>query len=169
MEASVTGNKRARVTRFLRAALTHILIDLFLAELLIAVFLVTQLPIPVRLDAADFSTLTIRESSGLASVQALKLSEPKEIAEYCELFDGLRAPKERHPNRYRTLGGVSFEFVFMRENGEVVTVGVTSGTPLLSVRKTSDAEPQYYHVGEDVTAHIYEDMQARFDSALRIG
>ena len=118
MEASAAVNKRARVTRFLRGAWRHALIDLFLVEIVVAVFFVTRLAVPVRpvrLDAADFPALTIHASSGSWPSQGLTLDTQEEITEYCELFNGLRAPKERHPDRYRIMGGATCSFVFKRE------------------------------------------------------
>ena len=56
MEARAITGKRARAVRFLRAAARHVLIDLFLAELVVAGFLIGRLPVPVRpvrLDATD--------------------------------------------------------------------------------------------------------------------
>lgn len=157
MDASVTASKPAPVRRFLCAVWRHALIDLFLVEILAAVFLVTRLPVPVRpvrLDAADFSTLVIRETAGTWPAQSLTLYEQEEIAEYCELFNGLRAPRERHPARYQTLGGSSYEFAFTREDGEAFTVGVTSGTPLFFVKETPESAPQYYHVGGDAAESL---------------
>ena len=162
MEASATVNKRARVTRFLRGVWRHALIGLFLVELLVAVFLVTHLAVPVRpvrLDAADFSALTVRVSAGTWPSQGLTLDTQEEITEYCEAFNALRAPKERHPDRYRIMGGATCSFAFTRENGETFTISVTSGTPMLSVLETPDAAPQHYHVDEDVTARICADTE----------
>ena len=48
MEARAITGKRARAIRFLRAAARHVLIDLFLAELVVAGFLIGRLPVPVR-------------------------------------------------------------------------------------------------------------------------
>ena len=162
MEASAAVNKRARVTRFLRGAWRHALIDLFLVEIVVAVFFVTRLAVPVRpvrLDAADFPALTIHASSGSWPSQGLTLDTQEDITEYCELFNGLRAPKERHPDRYRIMGGATCSFVFKRKDGAALTISVTSGTPLFSVKETPYAAPQHYHVGEDVTARICADTE----------
>lgn len=78
----------------------------------------------------------------------------------CRPFNALRAPKERHPQRYSTLGGATCEFTFTREAGEPFTVGVSDGTPLLFVRETPDAELQFYHVGEDVTRKFCSEVEA---------
>lgn len=163
MEARAITGKCARAVRFLRAAALHVLIDLFLLELIAAALLIARLPIPVhpvRLDAAEFSTLTITQTTGAWPSQGLTLDEQEEIAAYCEQLNALRAPRERHPMRYRTLGGSTYEFVFACQDGSTVTAGITSGTPLLYVTASSDAETRSYHVGEDVVNALCEDVEA---------
>ena len=169
MEARATTGKRARVLRFLRAAARHVLIDLLLLELVAAALLIARLPLPVRpvrLDAADFATLTITQTAGAWPSQSLTLDGQEEIAAYCEQLNALRAPRERHPMRYRTLGGLIYEFVFAREDGSTVTAGITSGTPLFYVTASPDVETQAYHVGEDVVNALCADVEALLHPGL---
>lgn len=172
MEARAITGKRARALRFLCAAARHVLIDLFLVELVAAAFLISRLPIPVRpvrLDAAEFSTLTITETAGTWPAQSLTLFGQEDIAAYCERFNALCAPRERHPMRYRVLGGASYECVFVREDGSTVTVGVSSGSPLLFVTAPPDTEEQVYHVGEDVAESLCADMEELLHPDLGLG
>ena len=76
-EVSAGGSKPAAAKHVLHGVWRHVLIDLFLAEFLLAVFFVARLPIPVRpvrLDAADFTSLTVRESTGTWPAQSLTLT-----------------------------------------------------------------------------------------------
>ena len=109
MEARAITGKRARVLRFLRAAARHVLIDLFLAELVVAGFLIGRLPVPVRpvrLDATDFATLTITETAGAWPSQSLTLDGQEKISAYCEQLNALRAPRDRRvgPRQLRCAG-----------------------------------------------------------------
>ena len=100
-EVSAGGSKPAAAKHVLHGVWRHVLIDLFLAEILLAVFFVVRLPIPVRpvrLDAADLTSLTVRESTGTWPAQSLTLTEREEIAAHCAAFRALRAPRERHPS-----------------------------------------------------------------------
>ena len=152
MEASAGGSKPAAAKHVLHGVWRHVLIDLFLAEILLAVFFVVRLPIPVRpvrLDAADLTSLTVRESTGTWPAQSLTLTEREEIAAHCAAFRALRAPRERHPARYRVLGGATYEFLFTRADGGTFAVRLTGGTPLLCVQRASTASPRDYRLGEE--------------------
>lgn len=166
MEASAGGSKPAAAKHVLHGVWRHVLIDLFLAEFLLAVFFVARLPIPVRpvrLDAADFTSLTVRESTGTWPAQSLTLTEREEIAAHCAAFHALCAPRERHPARYRVLGGTTYEFLFTRADGGTFAVRLTGGTPLLCVQRVSTAAPRYYHVGKETVERLCADAAALLD------
>ena len=112
----------------------------------------------------QYSATAVREATAVLPEDAgLTLTEREEIAAHCAAFHDLCAPRERHPARYRVLGGTTYEFLFIRADGGTFAVRLTGGTPLLCVQRVSTAAPRYYHVGKETVERLCADAAALLD------